>query len=430
MKKKIRVDYLSRVEGESGITVEIKDDTIEHLDLTVFEAPRFFEAFLRGRPAQDVIDFTARICGICPVAYQMSAVYAIEKIFNVTLSKPLEQLRRLFYCGEWIESHSLHIYLLHGPDFYNLESSWASKDYLPFTQRGFMLKKMGNQLLSVIGGRSVHPISVRVGGFYKVPSKKMLMNLIPELEKAYEEALKGITWAVSLFTDSYEQDEIAYEYVSLRDSENYPMTHGKVLSTNGFEGTMDEFLQAIVEYQVSYSTALHSGIKKNSAIRPYIVGPLSRLNINYDHIPHEIKAVADESGVILPLKDVNMAIIARSIELAYALSEAINIIKSYEEPDRPYTEYEPQEGSGTWITEAPRGILIHNYEFDRYGKVIQSQIIPPTSQNLAHIEKSLAHFLNLHINKPVDYLTKECEHIIRSYDPCISCSVHLTVIKR
>lgn len=208
------------------------------------------------------------------------------------------------------------------------------------------------------------------------------------------------------------------------------MTHGKVLSTNGFEGTMDEFLQAIVEYQVSYSTALHSGIKKNSAIRPYIVGPLSRLNINYDHIPHEIKAVADESGVILPLKDVNMAIIARSIELAYALSEAINIIKSYEEPDRPYTEYEPQEGSGTWITEAPRGILIHNYEFDRYGKVIQSQIIPPTSQNLAHIEKSLAHFLNLHINKPVDYLTKECEHIIRSYDPCISCSVHLTVIKR
>jgi sulfhydrogenase subunit alpha len=430
LKKKINVDYLARVEGESGISIEIKNDIIERINLTVFEAPRFFEPILKERPAQDVIDFTARICGICPVAYQMSAVHAIEKIFDVPLPEPIHKLRRLFYCGEWIESHALHIYLLHGPDFYNLESAWASQEYLPLTQRGFMLKKAGNQLLSVIGGRPVHPISARVGGFYKVPSKKTLQKLLPDLEMAYEESLKGISWSASLFTRLSEHDEIAYECVALKHPQEYPMTHGRVVSTHGLDFAMEEFLEIIEEYQVPYSTSLHSGIKNQMSTVPYIVGPLARLNINFDLLPEEIKSKAKESGLSLPLKDVNTAIYARSIELAFALYEAIDIIKNYEEPERPWADYEPRQGRAVWITEAPRGILIHSYEFDRYGKVLESRIIPPTSQNLAHMEKSLTHYVNLHIHKPIDYLTKECERIIRSYDPCISCSVHLLVIKQ
>jgi coenzyme F420-reducing hydrogenase alpha subunit len=426
MGKIIKVDYLSRVEGESGLVIEIKNGKEAKLHVNIFEAPRFFESFLRGRPYSDVMDFTARICGICPVAYQMSSVHAIEKIFGIEVEKPIRELRRLLYCGEWIESHALHIYLLNGPDFYGIESAWASKGYLPIAKKGLTFKKLGNEILTILGGRPVHPVSVKVGGFYKIPDRKVLAALLPELERAYEESLKEIKWAAGLKFNDNSWDT---EYVSLTHQDEYPMNHGSVTSNKGLNMSMEKFLESIQEYQVEYSTALHSGIKRDSSLSPYMVGPVSRLNLNYDRLPPEIKNVIKEAGISLPITNTQMGIIARSVEIAYAFHEAISIIKDYEEPGVPFICFEPRAGEATWITEAPRGILIHRYELADGGDVKSCTIIPPTSQNFGHMERDVFHFLQDNVDKPADFIKKESEKIIRSYDPCISCSVHVVKLK-
>lgn len=425
MKKIIKVDYLSRVEGEGGIVIEIKDGRIVRLHLNIFEAPRFFEAFLKERPYSDVIDFVARICGICPVAYQMSAVHAIERIFSIEAEKPIKDLRRLLYCGEWIESHALHIYFLQGPDFYGLESAWASKEYIDMTKKGLNFKKIGNQIVSTIGGRSIHPVSVKVGGFFKMPKKKELTSMKNALQKAYEESLMGIKWSARLQFNDNSWDT---EYVSLSHTDEYPMNYGHVISSKGMHVSMDKFLDNIQEYQVEYSTALHSGIKRDSTVSPYMVGPVSRLNLNHSRLPAEIKYIIKEIGISLPITNTQMGIIARSIELSYALHEAIKLINEYEETEKPFIDFAPRAGDAVWITEAPRGMLIHRYEFDDSGYVNSCSIIPPTSQNLGHIERDIYFFVQNNIDRPADFIKKECEKIIRSYDPCISCSVHCLIL--
>lgn len=425
MKKIIKVDYLSRVEGEGGITIEIKDGKIRKLHMNIFEAPRFFEAFVRGRPYSDVMDFVARICGICPVAYQMSAVYAVERIFGIETEKPIRDLRRLLYCGEWIESHALHIYFLHGPDFYGLESAWASREYIPLAKKGLNFKKAGNQIISAIGGRSIHPVSVRVGGFFKMPKEKELISMKDVLQRAYEESIEGIKWAAGL---QFSDNSWDTEYVSLSHNDEYPMNYGDVVSSKGLHVSMDKFSESIQEYQVEYSTALHSGIKRDSSVSPYIVGPVSRLNINHSRLPDEIKDFIKDAGISFPLTNTQMGIIARSIELSYAIYEALRLIGEYEEPERPFVDFEPKAGDAVWITEAPRGMLIHRYELDDSGYVKKCTIIPPTSQNLGHIERDIYHFIQNNIDKPADFIKKESEKLIRSYDPCISCSVHCVIL--
>lgn len=425
MKKTIKINYLARVEGEGGFLIEIKDGRLERLNVHIFEAPRFFEAFLKGRNYSDIIDFTARICGICPIAYQMSAVHAIEKIFEVTVTDPIKDLRRLIYCGEWISSHSLHIYLLQGPDFYDLESAWSSKEYLSIAKRGLRFKKLGNEILTLIGGRSVHPVSIVVGGFSSAPRKKDLLNLRDALRSAYEESLEGIKWASNL---SFNDNLMDSEFVSLVHSEEYPLNYGTVASNKGLNVSQDEILEIIQEHQVQHSTALHSGIKRDNSIAPYIVGPISRLNLNHDRLPSEIKDVLKESGIELPLKNTHMSIVARSVELSYAFYEAIRLIEKYEDIEKPVVDFKPKEGEATWITEAPRGMLIHHYKIDSSGNVKSCRLIPPTSQNMAHIEKDIANFVIQNINKSSEYLKREVEKIIRSYDPCISCSVHIVKV--
>jgi coenzyme F420-reducing hydrogenase alpha subunit len=424
MKRLFKIDYLSRVEGETGITAEIRDGKVT-VHAGVFEAPRFFESFLRGRHYSDISDFTARICGICPVAYQMSAVHAIERIFGIEVEKSIRELRRLLYCGEWIESHALHIYLLQGPDFYGAESAWSKKEYLPIAKRGLSLKKLGNRILALLGGRPVHPVSVKVGGFSKLPEKKSLLSILPDLENAYVESLREVERAARLPFQDHAMD---MECVSLCDPGEYPMNHGSVISNRGLNTPMAGFLAMVRESQVSHSTALHSKIRRDGRESPYLVGPISRVNLNAEKLPPEITTTMKQCGISLPIVNTRMGIIARSIELAYAFYEAIRIIREYEVPSRSCADFKPRAGEATWITEAPRGILIHRYELDNAGYLKNCTLIPPTSQNLAQMETELRDFIQNHIGKSVEFLKKESEKIVRSYDPCISCSVHLVVL--
>ena len=424
MKKLIKSEYLARVEGEGGFVIEIKDGKVAKINLRIFEAPRLFESFLRGRSYSDVVDFTARICGICPVAYQMSSVHAIEQVFGIVVPQPVRDLRRLMYCGEWIESHSLHIFLLHGPDFFGLESAWADKQYLEIAKKGLMFKKLGNEILSIIGGRPVHPVSVRVGGFYRTPERKNLLAMLPSLEAAYAESLGFIRWAAELPFSGNEWD---MEFVSLSHKDEYPMNEGSVLSNKGLNLPVGRFLEEIQEYQVGYSTALHSGLRRNGILTPFIVGPLARFNLNHSMLPQEISQKLVECSLKLPLRETQKAIIARTVELSYAFHESIRLIKNYEKPDRPSVRFDACAGKGAWATEAPRGLLFHRYELDGQGNVNNCSIIPPTVQNLSHMEQDIHHFIEGHPGRSADFLRKETEKLIRGYDPCISCSVHVVI---
>jgi sulfhydrogenase subunit alpha len=343
----------------------------------------------------------------------------------VTLPPSLRALRRLMYCGEWIESHALHIYLLQGPDFGGMESAWTDRKYRETLKQGLKFKRLGNEILTVLGGRPVHPVSVRIGGFHKVPDKKRLSELLPGLESAWKASLEAVQWTASL---PFRKEDREPELVALSHEKEYPMNEGKIISNKGLDLPAEGFIDVIKEYQVEYSTALHSGIRRDGAVLPYNVGPVARLGLNREKLPDEIKDVLEKTN-IPALPKTSMGIAARAVEVSYAFFESIRIIGEYEDIEEPFVPHEPRAGMAVWATEAPRGTLIHRYDLDENGCVLSCNIIPPTSQNLAAIEDHLLEFVRANVERPSDFLRKEAEKIIRGYDPCISCATHLTEVK-
>ena len=422
MKKKtrnIKVDYLARVEGEGALHIKIEDDKVSDVKLKIFEPPRFFEAFLRDRDFREAPDITARICGICPVAYQMSAVHAMENALGVKVDGPLRDLRRLIYCGEWIESHALHIYMLHAPDFLGYEDAIRmAKDHKDIVERGLKLKKTGNEIVALLGGREIHPINVRVGGFYKVFSKNDLEPLKENLKWARDAALETVRWTAKFPFQDFEQD---YEFVALNHPTEYPFNEGRLVSSKGLDIDVAEYENYFEEEHVEHSNALHSVLKGGGS---YFVGPMARFNLNFDRLSPRARQAAEEAGLKGACRNPFQSIIVRSVEVLYACDEALRILESYEKPERPYIEAEPKEGVGFSCTEAPRGILYHRYKIDGDGKILEAKIVPPTSQNQKTIENDLWNFVPKYLDLPQDKLTWQCEQAIRNYDPCISCATH------
>lgn len=419
--KTIKVDYLARVEGEGALYVKLKDKAVTDVKLKIFEPPRFFEAFLRGRNFAEAPDITARICGICPVAYQMSAVHAMEDACGVKVEGQLRALRRLLYCGEWIESHVLHVYMLHAPDFLGYQDAiQMAKDHPSIVQRGLQLKKAGNEIVTLIGGREIHPINVRVGGFYKLPAKKDLAVLAEKLKWARDAALETVRWTGKLNFPDFERD---YEFVALRHPNEYPFNEGRLVSNRDLDIAVSEYEQHFIEEHVAHSNALHSVRKDGGA---YFVGPLARYNLNFDKLTPLAQQAAHEAGLSKVCRNPFLSIIVRSVETLYACEEALRIIAEYEWPDHPFVEVQPRaDGAmGYGCTEAPRGILYHRYRLDGNGLILDAKIVPPTSQNQKTIENDLWQYVSKHVRLPQDKLTWQCEQAIRNYDPCISCATH------
>ena len=417
--KNIKVDILARVEGEGALYVKLKDHRVADLQLRIYEPPRFFEGFLRGRKFSEIPDITARICGICPVAYQMSSCHAIEDAAGVHVEGPLRDLRRLLYCGEWIESHALHIYLLHAPDFLGYDDAIRMAQYYPeIAKRGLRLKKIGNDIMKLVGGREIHPINVRPGGFYRVPSKQELARFADDLKWALDASIETARWVATFSFPPLERD---YEFVALRGPKEYPLNEGRLVSNKGLDIGIREYEQHFVEEHVQHSNALHSVLKERGA---YFVGPMARYALNFDQLSPAAQEAARSAGLGPVCRNPFQSIVVRAVELVYACEEALRIIQNYELPAKPFLDVDPQSSIGYGCTEAPRGILYHRYRFNGHGLVLDAKIVPPTSQNQKSIEADLRQFVEANIELPKDKLQWQCEQAIRNYDPCISCATH------
>ncbi|WP_298980661.1 Ni/Fe hydrogenase subunit alpha [Caldilinea sp.] len=417
--KTVRVEALARVEGEGAFYVKVREGKVEDAQLRIYEPPRFFEAFLRGRSYAEAPDITARICGICPVAYQMSAVHAMEAIFGVRVEGPLRELRRLLYCGEWIESHALHMFMLHAPDFLGYaDAIQMAADHPDLVLQALRIKKVGNDIVALLGGREIHPINVRVGGFYHIPKRREWSRIVEELKWARDAMAELVKWTGLLPFPEFEQP---YEFVALRHPEEYPFNEGRLVSNRGLDIPISAFEEFMVEEHLPHSTSLHAHIKDRGA---YFVGPLARYNLNFDRLSPPVQEAARAAGLGPTCNNPFQSIIVRGVETLYAIDEALRILEDYPEPDAPYVQYEVRGGVGHGCTEAPRGILYHRYVLDDNGVIVSARITPPTAQNQATIEADLRAFVEPRVHLPLNELTWQCEQAIRNYDPCISCSTH------
>lgn len=415
----LKVDMLARVEGEGALTLRVRDDALEEVKLRIFEPPRFFEAFLCGRRYDEVPDITARICGICPIAYQISSATAMENALGVKVEGPLRDLRRLIYCGEWIESHALHIHLLHAPDFLGYEDGIRlAADHPWEVKRGLRLKKLGNEIMTVVGGREIHPVNIRVGGFFALPAVARLRELKPQLESALPEAVATARWVAGLDFPDFQPET---EFVAMRHPDEYPLFDGRLVGSRGLDIAIPEFETTFEEIHEQHAHALHSRKRDGGC---YQVGPIARFNLNRDRLTPEAASLAKELRMPAEVRNPFYSIVVRAIETVFAIEEAIRILGRYEAPDRAFLPVEPHASEGYGCSEAPRGFCWHKYAMDGEGTVTYARIVPPTSQNQARIEQDLREYVPSLLDLDDEQLKWRCEQAIRNYDPCISCATH------
>jgi sulfhydrogenase subunit alpha len=422
--KTIEVPAMARVEGEGGLFIALDGGKAVEVRLDIYEPPRFFEGFLKGRFLQEVPDITARICGICPVAYQMSSALALEAALGIKVSPEVRALRRLMYCGEYIESHALHMYMLQAPDLFGKESAFELAEVEPETvKKALRLKKVGNELLKEIGGRSVHPVNVCVGGFYSWPNGASLRALLPELRWGLEMAVDAASWSNTL---AYPAVEMDYEFVALHDDKEYGLMGGEVLSSKGKRIPVDEFETAYLEKHVRHSNALHGHTVAGGT---YLVGPLARLNLNYEQLGTSAKKAIKDAKIKLPMTNPYKAFIARAVELVQYLDEAIQIIEAYSPTGPAHEDLKLKAGEGCGASEAPRGLLYHKYRIGETGMIQHARIVPPTAQNLPRIEADLLSMAPELVRMELPAATRQAEDLVRSYDPCISCATHFLKLR-
>lgn len=419
--RSIAVKSLTRVEGEGSLRVRVADGRVEIAEFSIYEPPRFFEKLLQGRSLREVPDLVARICGICPVAYQMTACQALERALGIIVTPAIESLRRLLCCGEWIQSHALHVHLLHAPDFLGHESGLTLAAAAPeLVERGLRLKALGNRIIEVVGGRAVHPINVAVGGFHRAPDPAAIRGLAGDLEWGLAAAEQLVREVARFEFPGFTR---AYECVSLRSATDYPMNDGRVVSTGGLDIDVAAYERHFQERQVPWSTALQSVMLPHG--RAYLCGPMARFNLCFDRLPPRARRAAEESGLPLPVVNPFQSIVVRAVEIVAACEEALRIATAADAAIAPCrVDYQPRNGVGCHATEAPRGILYHRYEIGGDGLVKTATIVPPTSQNQGQIEADLRDMLPAALGLDDASLARRCERLIRNYDPCISCATH------
>ncbi len=419
----VSAEGVARVEGEGSLRVVVHDGTVSEVSLDIFEPPRYFEAMLVGRHFTEAPDITARICGICPVAYQLTACAAMEDAAGIVVSDRVQLLRRLLYCGEWIQSHALHVYLLHAPDFLHCQDAVELAEREPrVIERGLALKRTGNLIMETVGGRAVHPVNVRVGGFYSAPEPGAIAALTGPLQLALEAALATVEWVAQF---DFPDVTSTYRFVALRQGDRYAIDAGRPGSSDGLDVTPQRFAELAVEEHVARSTALHARLDGCS----YLTGPLARYALNASMLPDVVRNAAHTAGLGETCVNPFQSIIVRALELVFACDEALRLVAQYEPPVPAAAMVVARAGVGTGVTEAPRGLLLHQYEIDADGTIVRARIMPPTSQNQLTIEEDLRRVVEGGLDLNDDDLQWRCEQAVRNHDPCISCAAHFLDLK-
>ncbi len=424
--KEVEVCYVSRVEGQGAINVEVgPDGEVKRSEFAIFEPMRFFESLLRDRSLFEVHEISSRICGICPIAHQITSLRAVENAYNLEVSDQTRILRRLLALSGWIQSHSLSVFFLTAPDYMGYDGVVSlSADHRDLAEMALRLKKLGNDIGEVVGGRAVHPISAVVGGFTNIPSPSDLRPFKDRLQAGLDDMSIAADLVGGFDYPVINQDN---ELVAVSNPHEYGLNKGRLVSTEGLDIGEQNYRSMIVENQVEHSNAKQSRVKDRDT---FMVGPLSRVSINRDQLTSLGKNAIEAVGLDTGSTDPFMNIKARVVEIIHALDESIQIIDElpYELEEEPL---KPEVGvpcQGAALTEAPRGSLYHWYSFDKTGSVIDCDIVPPTAHNSAQVEKSLSRLSRRAVREDGD-LTRNCEMLVRAYDPCISCSVHATLTR-
>jgi len=421
----INVHEVTRVEGHGNIVVRAKDGTVEEVRLEIIESPRFFEAMVSRRKYTDINFITSRICGICAVGHCTTSLQATERAMGITVSQQTETLRKLNFYGEQLQSHILHEYFLVAPDFFQAGSVIPLAGTHPeVVKRALRLKKLANEMCCVIGGRHVMPVSLVVGGFTRVPTKKELSALKDKLVAAEPDFDETVKLFATLQMPNFTRET---EYVSLTHPTEYAFIEGDIKSSDtGVVKPMD-YQKVVKEKIVKHSTAKHTYNNRAS----YMVGALARFNNNSKQLHAKARRVAADLKLAAPCHNPFMINAAQIVESVHCYEESLGLLNQLlESPLKDEAvQVKPRAGRGVGVCEVPRGILFHDYTYDENGTMVSANLIIPTGQNLANIEQDIRAIVPQIIDRPKDEIRLTLEMLVRAYDPCISCSVHMLDVK-
>jgi sulfhydrogenase subunit alpha len=419
----IHVRHVTRVEGHGNIVLRASDGKIEKLEWQVPEAPRFFEAMVRGRSYEDIQTIVSRICGICSVTHSFAAIKAIEDAMGITVSEQTDKLRMLLHYSEQMESHSLHVGYLVAPDLLGQKSVVPLVASHPDVVKSVIkLHRVGNQWMEKLGGRMTHPVTVKPGGFASLPTEAYLRELRKTLQEAIPD-LKRVAEVVLSLAGKLPALDRPTEYVALVDPGHYTFYHGGIGSTDAKDLLpVRQFESAVNEYVSPQSTAKWCKWHRES----YMAGALARFNLNAEHLHPMAKETAKMFGLTKGCGNPYMNNVAQVVELVQVTEDSIRLIDEVllKGIQREVPKVQPKEGEGAGAVEAPRGILFHRYAFDKKGLCVKANCCIPTNQNHANIQKDFEAFVPQIIDRPQDEIRLALEMLVRAYDPCISCSTH------
>jgi coenzyme F420-reducing hydrogenase alpha subunit len=421
----LHVHHVTRVEGHGDIVVDVKNGEIKKCQFEVVEAPRFFEAFVRGRPYYELSHITSRICGICSVGHATASLRATENALGVELSEQTVLLRKLNFHGEMIDSHVLHTYYLVAPDFFGAPSVIPlAATHTDVVLRALKIKKLSGDLCAMVAGRHTHPIAMAVGGFTHLPTEAQLRDMKDRLEDARADMDATIALFATLPWPEFERET---EYISLKKDEEYAFIDGTIVTTDGFSYPIEDYRKVTNEWLVPYSTAKWTKHNRDS----YMVGALARFNNNFDQLHPRAQEAAAALGMKPMVTNPFLNTAAQAVEMVHSIEDGIEIIDELLtrgiQPEEP-PEVDLKAGEGVGSCDVPRGILFHNYVYDENGICTEANCIIPTNQNWANVNADLKAFLPQILDKPQDEIRLMLEMLVRAYDPCISCSTHLLTV--
>ena len=424
MHKSIVIDRVCRVEGHGGITINIKDDKVVDVKMNIFEGPRFFESLVVGRTYDEVAPILMRICAICSAAHTVASLMAVENAFGIEVSWQTRLLRELLVQGGNIESHALHLFCLVIPDLLHHPSVVTlAADYPRDVKMGLELKKLGNTIQETIGGRAIHPVNAVVGGFGKLPTEEQLLDLKKQLENGLEQGLATFRLVSSLDIPDFCVSPNIYAALS-SDGPGYSLFGDKIILSTGNTKQVSAYKDICCETVLPHSHAKHSRFEDD----PFMVGALARIALSGKKLSGQAREAREKLGIDWFSGNPFHNNVAQAIELIYSIENAIEIIDELLtaglKREKP-VEITTGPGAGTGAVEAPRGTLYHSYRFDEVGRLVEADIVTPTAQNLANVEKDLRVCVESSIHDSNESITSKLEMVVRAYDPCISCAVHL-----